>query len=140
MPTFHQPWPYSAIFCWVKFSHRSEDFLAVNNQYLISCFLLRIRRISIFGRFVDKLSCWTTSQDPLRASDKLLTSCGPYKIKEEVAMVYRRPYLTSGSSGFALNALSRTMKKELKVCILLSCFKYVVLLQLLQELLLMRVC
>lgn len=57
------------------------------------------------------------SQDPLRASDKLLTSCGPYKIKEEVAMVYRRPYLTSGSSGFALNALSRTMKKELKDCI-----------------------
>lgn len=30
-------------------------------------------------------------------------------------MVYRRPYLTSGSSGFALNAISRAMKKELKV-------------------------
>ncbi|KAL3653294.1 hypothetical protein CASFOL_002975 [Castilleja foliolosa] len=54
------------------------------------------------------------SQDPLRASDKALTSCGPYKMKEEVAMVYRRPYLTSGSSGFALNAISRSMKKELK--------------------------
>ncbi|XP_047938772.1 cis-3-alkyl-4-alkyloxetan-2-one decarboxylase [Salvia hispanica] len=54
------------------------------------------------------------SQDPLRASDKALTSCGPYQIKEEVAMVYRRPYLTSGSSGFALNAISRSMKKELK--------------------------
>ncbi|KAL5703138.1 hypothetical protein ACHQM5_028268 [Ranunculus cassubicifolius] len=54
------------------------------------------------------------SQDPLRASDKLMTSCGPYKIKEEIAMVYRRPYLTSGASGFALNALSKTMKKELK--------------------------
>ncbi|KAL5702903.1 hypothetical protein ACHQM5_028064 [Ranunculus cassubicifolius] len=51
------------------------------------------------------------SQDPLRASDKLMTSCGPYKIKEEIAMVYRRPYLTSGASGFALNALSKTMKK-----------------------------
>ncbi|GFZ01819.1 alpha/beta-Hydrolases superfamily protein [Actinidia rufa] len=52
--------------------------------------------------------------DPLRASDKALTSCGPYKMKEEDAMVYRRPYLTSGSSGFALNAISRAMKKELK--------------------------
>ncbi|KAL1558712.1 cis-3-alkyl-4-alkyloxetan-2-one decarboxylase [Salvia divinorum] len=54
------------------------------------------------------------NQDPLRASDKALTSCGPYQIKEEIAMVYRRPYLTSGSSGFALNAISRSMKKELK--------------------------
>ncbi|GMH02426.1 hypothetical protein Nepgr_004265 [Nepenthes gracilis] len=54
------------------------------------------------------------SQDPLRASDKALTSCGPYKMKEDDAMVYRRPYLTSGSSGFALNAISRAMKKELK--------------------------
>ncbi|GLT77735.1 hypothetical protein SLA2020_492950 [Shorea laevis] len=54
------------------------------------------------------------SQDPLRASDKTLTSCGPYKMKEEDAMVYRRPYLTSGSSGFALSAISRAMKKELK--------------------------
>lgn len=54
-------------------------------------------------------------QDPLRASDKTLTSCGPYKMKEDDAMVYRRPYLTSGSSGFALNAISRSMKKELKV-------------------------
>ncbi|PNX93588.1 haloalkane dehalogenase [Trifolium pratense] len=52
--------------------------------------------------------------DPLRASDKALTSCGPYKMKEEDAMVYRRPYLTSGSSGFALNAIARTMKKDLK--------------------------
>ncbi|XP_020525497.1 uncharacterized protein LOC18438190 isoform X1 [Amborella trichopoda] len=54
------------------------------------------------------------SQDPLRASDKPLTNCGPYAMKEEDAMVYRRPYLTSGSSGFALTALSRSMKKELK--------------------------
>ncbi|KAJ6824902.1 putative haloalkane dehalogenase [Iris pallida] len=54
------------------------------------------------------------SQDPLRASDKTLTSCGPYKMKEEDAMVYRRPYLTSGSSGFALNAISRAMSRELK--------------------------
>ncbi|KAL6011308.1 hypothetical protein ACLOJK_001753 [Asimina triloba] len=52
--------------------------------------------------------------DPLRASDRTLTSCGPYAMKEEDAMVYRRPYLTSGSSGFALTALSRAMKKELK--------------------------
>ncbi|XP_058093266.1 uncharacterized protein LOC131239535 isoform X2 [Magnolia sinica] len=52
--------------------------------------------------------------DPLRASDKTLMSCGPYAMKEEDAMVYRRPYLTSGSSGFALNAISKAMKKELK--------------------------
>jgi hypothetical protein len=44
-------------------------------------------------------------------------------MKEEVAMVYRRPYLTSGSSGFALNAISRAMKKDLKV---LSLFKILV--------------
>ncbi|XP_039121101.1 uncharacterized hydrolase YNR064C isoform X2 [Dioscorea cayenensis subsp. rotundata] len=54
--------------------------------------------------------CW----DPLRASDKTLTSSGPYMMKEEDAMVYRRPYLTSGSSGFALNAISRAMKKDLR--------------------------
>ncbi|WOL04399.1 hypothetical protein Cni_G13120 [Canna indica] len=54
------------------------------------------------------------SQDPLRASDKALTSSGPYMMKEEDAMVYRRPYLTSGSSGFALNAISKAMKKDLK--------------------------
>uniref|UniRef100_A0A0E0FXP1 AB hydrolase-1 domain-containing protein n=1 Tax=Oryza nivara TaxID=4536 RepID=A0A0E0FXP1_ORYNI len=57
------------------------------------------------------------SQDPLRASDKALTSSGPYMMKEEDAMVYRRPYLVSGSSGFALNAISRAMKKDLKVYI-----------------------
>ncbi|CAO2167523.1 unnamed protein product [Urochloa humidicola] len=57
------------------------------------------------------------SQDPLRASDKVLTSSGPYKMKEEDAMVYRRPYLVSGSSGFALNAISKAMKKDLKMYI-----------------------
>jgi len=57
------------------------------------------------------------SQDPLRASDKVLTSCGPYMMKEEDAMVYRRPYLVSGSSGFALNAISKAMKKDLKAYI-----------------------
>jgi hypothetical protein len=34
---------------------------------------------------------------------------------EEDAVVYRRPYLTSGSSGFALTAISRMLKKGLKV-------------------------
>ncbi|XP_052188005.1 uncharacterized protein LOC127798465 isoform X2 [Diospyros lotus] len=68
--------------------------------------------LSIFSNF---LLGEIFSQDPLRASDKALTSCGPYKMKEDDAMVYRRPYLTSGSSGFALNAISRAMKKELKV-------------------------
>ncbi|KAB1212159.1 hypothetical protein CJ030_MR5G001756 [Morella rubra] len=67
--------------------------------------------LSIFSNF---LLGEIFSQDPLRASDKALTSCGPYKMKEDDAMVYRRPYLTSGSSGFALNAISRAMKKELK--------------------------
>ncbi|XP_022875198.1 epoxide hydrolase 3 isoform X2 [Olea europaea var. sylvestris] len=67
--------------------------------------------LSIFSNF---LLGEIFSQDPLRASDKALLSGGPYEMKEEVAMVYRRPYLTSGSSGFALNAISRAMKKELK--------------------------
>ncbi|KAK6937934.1 Alpha/beta hydrolase fold-1 [Dillenia turbinata] len=67
--------------------------------------------LSIFSNF---LLGEIFSQDPLRASDKALTSCGPYKMKEDDAMVYRRPYLTSGSSGFALNAISRAMKRELK--------------------------
>ncbi|XP_050252369.1 uncharacterized protein LOC126698908 isoform X2 [Quercus robur] len=67
--------------------------------------------LSIFSNF---LLGEIFAQDPLRASDKALTSCGPYKMKEDDAMVYRRPYLTSGSSGFALNAISRAMKKELK--------------------------
>ncbi|CAJ1948724.1 unnamed protein product [Sphenostylis stenocarpa] len=67
--------------------------------------------LSIFSNF---LLGEIFSQDPLRASDKALTSCGPYKMKEEDAMVYRRPYLTSGSSGFALNAISRNMSKDLK--------------------------
>uniref|UniRef100_A0A2P2KCX6 Haloalkane dehalogenase n=1 Tax=Rhizophora mucronata TaxID=61149 RepID=A0A2P2KCX6_RHIMU len=67
--------------------------------------------LSIFSNF---LLGEIFSQDPLRASDKALTSSGPYKMKEDDAMVYRRPYLTSGSAGFALNAISRAMKKELK--------------------------
>ncbi|KAH7576534.1 hypothetical protein JRO89_XS01G0100500 [Xanthoceras sorbifolium] len=67
--------------------------------------------LSIFSNF---LLGEIFSQDPLRASDKALTSCGPYKMKEDDAMVYRKPYLTSGSAGFALNAISRSMKKELK--------------------------
>ncbi|KNA21922.1 hypothetical protein SOVF_038760 [Spinacia oleracea] len=67
--------------------------------------------LSIFSNF---LLGEIFSQDPLRASDKALTSSGPYKMKEDDAMVYRSPYLTSGSSGFALNAVSRAMKKQLK--------------------------
>ncbi|XP_065028466.1 uncharacterized protein LOC135651862 isoform X2 [Musa acuminata AAA Group] len=67
--------------------------------------------LALFSNFLLGL---IISQDPLSASDRALTSCGPYMMKEEDAMVYRRPYLTSGSSGFALNALSGAMKKELK--------------------------
>jgi hypothetical protein len=54
-------------------------------------------------------------QDPLKASDKPLTECGPYQLDEEDAMVYRRPYLTSGASGFALTAISQALKSELQV-------------------------
>lgn len=46
-------------------------------------------------------------------------------MKEDDAMVYRNPYLTSGASGFALNAISRAMKKELKVNLLLIIFDLV---------------
>ncbi|XP_078434849.1 alpha/beta-Hydrolases superfamily protein isoform X2 [Wolffia australiana] len=67
--------------------------------------------LSVFSNF---LLGEIFSQDPLRASDKVLTSCGPYMMKEENAMVYRRPYLTSGSSGFALNAITKAMNKELR--------------------------
>ncbi|KAL3573106.1 hypothetical protein D5086_027010 [Populus alba] len=67
--------------------------------------------LSIFSNFLlGEIFC----QDPLRASDKTLTSSGPYKMKEDDAMVYRRPYLTSGSAGFALNVISKAMKKDLK--------------------------
>ncbi|XP_048429573.1 uncharacterized protein LOC103934357 isoform X3 [Pyrus x bretschneideri] len=72
--------------------------------------------LSIFSNF---LLGEIFSQDPLRASDKALESSGPYKMKEDDAMVYRNPYLTSGASGFALNAISRAMKKELKVNLLI---------------------
>lgn len=73
-------------------------------------------------------------QDPLKASDKPLSDCGPYILDEEDAMVYRRPYLTSGASGFALTTLSRNMKKELKVigafqrlmCMLLLYYRHIV--------------
>lgn len=68
--------------------------------------------------FEIKIPFLESLQDPLRASDKALTSSGPYMMKEEDAMVYRRPYLVSGSSGFALNAISRAMKKDLKVAYL----------------------
>ena len=38
-------------------------------------------------------------------------------------MVYRSPYLNSGSAGFALNALSRQLKANLKVTIALAFFQ-----------------
>ena len=56
-----------------------------------------------------------SQQDPLRASDKLLASCGQYVMEEEDAMVYRSPYLSSGAAGFALTAITRNLQKELKV-------------------------
>eukprot|EP00897_Mesotaenium_endlicherianum_P004064 jgi/Mesen1/3686/ME000202S02771 len=54
------------------------------------------------------------AQDPIRASDKVVGEAGAYAIDEEDAMVYRRPYLTSGMSGFALTAVVRALQKELK--------------------------
>ena len=39
-------------------------------------------------------------------------------------MVHRRPYLTSSSSGFALNAISRAMKKQLKVNFFTFSFRF----------------
>lgn len=53
-------------------------------------------------------------QDPLKAGENPLNECGPYILDEEDAMVYRRPYLTSGSAGFALQAISKELKKDLK--------------------------
>lgn len=43
-------------------------------------------------------------------------------MKEDDAMVYRSPYLSSGSSGFALTAISKGMKKQLKVKIISNSF------------------
>ncbi|GAB2234620.1 hypothetical protein Droror1_Dr00003877 [Drosera rotundifolia] len=98
----------------VKYASNHQD--KVNNLILLNPPLTAKHAnlpstLSIFSNF---LLGEIFSQDPLRASDKTLTSCGPYKMKEEDAMVYRRPYLTSGSSGFALNAISRAMKNQLK--------------------------
>ncbi|CAI5473191.1 unnamed protein product [Closterium sp. Yama58-4] len=54
------------------------------------------------------------AQDPLRASDRVLEEAGCYLVDEEDAMVYRRPYLASGASGFALTAITRAFQKDLK--------------------------
>ncbi|CAI5519281.1 unnamed protein product [Closterium sp. Naga37s-1] len=54
------------------------------------------------------------AQDPLRASDCVLEEAGCYLIDEEDAMVYRRPYLSSGAPGFALTAITRAFQKDLK--------------------------
>jgi hypothetical protein len=65
--------------------------------------------------FLNLVFSFELFQDPLRASDKALTSSGQYMMKEEDATVYRRPYLVSGSAGFALNAITRGLGKDLKV-------------------------
>jgi hypothetical protein len=54
-------------------------------------------------------------QDPIKASDSTLNSCGPYILDEQDAMVYRRPFLTAGMAGFALTAVTRALNKDLKV-------------------------
>eukprot|EP00898_Chlorokybus_atmophyticus_P006091 jgi/Chlat1/6483/Chrsp45S06059 len=53
------------------------------------------------------------AQDPIRASDGILNACGPYVIDEQTAMVYRRPYLSSGMAGFALAATLRSLKGQM---------------------------
>ncbi|KAL3701205.1 hypothetical protein R1sor_019227 [Riccia sorocarpa] len=95
---------------------------ARNNQARIDQLILINSPVSdAHTRLPSALSAFSTfllgevfAQDPLKASDKPLTECGPYLLDEEDAMVYRRPYLTSGASGFALTAVSRAMKSELK--------------------------
>eukprot|EP01018_Ginkgo_biloba_P035336 Gb_23201 [translate_table: standard] len=92
-----------------------------NEQTLLIGFLWALKLTEQHAKLPSVLSSFTNfllgeifAQDPLRASDKLLTNCGPYLMDEEDAMVYRRPYLTSGSAGFALMSISRILKKELK--------------------------
>ncbi|KAL6616615.1 hypothetical protein ACP70R_038885 [Stipagrostis hirtigluma subsp. patula] len=99
----------------VKFASEHQDKL--NHLILINPPITEkhMNLPSTLASFSNFLLGEIFSQDPLRASDKVLTSCGPYMMKEEDAMVYRRPYLVSGSSGFALTALSKAMKKDLKV-------------------------
>ncbi|CAN1345233.1 Cis-3-alkyl-4-alkyloxetan-2-one decarboxylase [Linum perenne] len=98
----------------VKYASRHQDkfsSLILLNPPLTAAHVNLPSTLSIFTNF---LLGEIFSQDPLRASDKALTSSGPYKMKEDDAMVYRSPYLTSGSAGFALNAISRAMKKDLR--------------------------
>ncbi|CAM8894222.1 unnamed protein product [Rhodiola kirilowii] len=98
----------------VKYASKHQDKISnliLLNPPLTSKHTNLPSTLSAFNNFLlGEIFC----QDPLRASDKVLTSSGPYKMKEEDAMVYRRPYLTSGSSGFALKAISKTMNKQLK--------------------------
>ncbi|CAN6462794.1 unnamed protein product [Victoria cruziana] len=98
----------------VKYANANQEKLkklVLLNPPLMDNHIVLPSTLSAFSNF---LFGEIFAQDPLRASDKVLTSCGPYMMKEEDAMVYRRPYLTSGSSGFALTAISRAMKKKLK--------------------------
>ncbi|KAJ8761191.1 hypothetical protein K2173_001247 [Erythroxylum novogranatense] len=108
---------FSPVVVKYAYNHQEKlkDLVLLNPPIMIfSTFTISVisSTLSIFSNF---LLGEIFSQDPLRASDKGLTSCGRYKMKEDDAMVYRRPYLTSGSAGFALNAISRAMKKDLKV-------------------------
>ncbi|XP_031476248.1 uncharacterized protein LOC116247929 [Nymphaea colorata] len=99
----------------VKYANANQEKLkklVLLNPPLMDKHIVLPSTLSAFSNF---LFGEIFAQDPLRASDKVLTSSGPYMMKEEDAMVYRRPYLTSGSSGFALTAISRAMKKKLKV-------------------------
>lgn len=96
-------------------------YASINQEKLENLILINPPLLEKHAKLPSTLSIFSNfllgeifSQDPLRASDKALTSSGPYKMKEDDAMVYRRPYLTSGSSGFALNAISRAMNKDLK--------------------------
>ncbi|KAJ9549017.1 hypothetical protein OSB04_021560 [Centaurea solstitialis] len=104
--------------CWISTQNHQNLTLLLNFVLMTKANSKHANLPSTLSMFSNFLLGEIFSQDPLRASDKTLTSCGPYKMKEDDAMVYRRPYLTSGSSGFALNAISRAMKKELKQMLL----------------------
>ncbi|XP_043710541.1 LOW QUALITY PROTEIN: haloalkane dehalogenase-like, partial [Telopea speciosissima] len=75
----------------VKYANNHQDRL--NDLILLNFPLMdnHANLPSTLSIFSNYLLGEIFSQDPLRASDKALTSCGLYKMKEEDAMVYRRP-------------------------------------------------
>ncbi|KAJ7519815.1 hypothetical protein O6H91_20G056900 [Diphasiastrum complanatum] len=97
------------------------QFASTNQDKVSQLILINPPLTEKHTKLPSALSCFSTfllgdifAQDPLRASDKPLTDCGPYILDEEDAMVYRRPYLSSGAAGFSLTAITRALARELK--------------------------